>query len=96
MDRNDIITRLQRDRAAFDGLGVASLRLFGSAARDEAGAASDADFIVRFRGRPTFDSFMDLKLYLEDLLGVRVDLVTEAAIRPELREKIERDAIRVA
>jgi len=39
---------------------------------------------------------MGLELFLEDHLGHKVDLVTEQAIRPELRPAIERDAIRVA
>ena len=96
MNREEIIARLARERAALARLGVASLRLFGSAARDEATSRSDADFIVRFQQTPTFDAYMDLKLHLEEVRGIRVDLVTEAAIRPELRKTIERDAIRVA
>jgi predicted nucleotidyltransferase len=39
---------------------------------------------------------MDLKFHLEEVLGIRVDLVTEAGVRPELRESIARDAVRVA
>jgi predicted nucleotidyltransferase len=39
---------------------------------------------------------MDLKFFLEDLLGSKVDLVTRAALKPALRPEIERDAIRVA
>lgn len=73
-----------------------SLRLFGSAARDLSGRESDADFLVRFQGPPSFDRFMDLKQLLEDTLGVRIDLVTEDALRPSMRETVERDAIRVA
>ena len=52
--------------------------------------------LVRFSSAPTFDRFMDLKMLLEDILGRRVDLVTEAALRPELRPQIEREAVRVA
>lgn len=54
------------------------------------------DLLVAFEGLPTFDRYMGLKLFLEDLLGRRVDLVTEDALRPELRPAIEREAIRVA
>lgn len=79
-----------------DRFGVADLRVFGSVARGESTADSDIDVLVTFADRPTFDRFMDLKAYLEELLGTRVDLVTRAALRPELRPKIEREAIRVA
>ncbi len=77
-------------------MGVASLRLFGSHGRDSPGPGSDVDLLVAFEGLPTFDRYMGLKLFLEDLLGRRVDLVTEDALRPELRPAIEREAIRVA
>jgi predicted nucleotidyltransferase len=96
MTRDHILSALQSERAALERLGVASLRLFGSAARDEAKENSDADFLVRFKDAPTFDAYMALKFLLEDKLGGRIDLVTEAALRPELREAIEREAVRVA
>ena len=96
MDMQEIIRRLQDSRKELDRIGVSSLRLFGSVARGEATTASDADFVVRFRGTPRFDQFMDLKFHLEQALGTRVDLVTEDAVRPELREAVERYAIRVA
>ena len=96
MNKSEIIERLAGQRDVLQAMGVVALRLFGSAARDSATGESDADFIVRFSAPPTFDRFMDLKLHLEQVLGLRVDLVTEGAIRPEMRESIDRDAIRVA
>ncbi len=96
MNKAEIIVRLAGQRDAMQALGVSALRLFGSAARDSATDASDVDFIVKFSAPPTFDRYMDVKLHLERVLGLPVDLVTEAAVRPELREAIERDAVRVA
>ena len=96
MDRHQIIEKLTPHRQMLRALGVDSLRLFGSAARGESGPESDADFLVRFQGTPSFDRFMDLKQLLEDTLGVRVDLVTDDALRPSMRATVERDAIRVA
>jgi predicted nucleotidyltransferase len=75
---------------------VRRLALFGSTARDEARDDSDLDVLVEFEGGPTFDSFMGLKLLLEDRLGRRVDLVTPAALKPRLRPVVEREAIDVA
>ncbi len=94
--RQQIIERLTAQQPTLRNLGIASLRLFGSAARGEAASGSDADFLVRFQDAPTFDRFMDLKQLLEDTLGVQVDLVTEDALRPSMRKTVERDAIRVA
>ena len=76
--------------------GVTALALFGSVARDEAGAESDVDVLVTFDGPADFDRFMDLKFLLEEHLGVPVDLVTSHGLRPRLRPAFERDAIHVA
>ena len=76
--------------------GVKRLALFGSAARDELGASSDVDVLVEFAGPATFSAYMDLKFYLEDLLRRTVDLVTEKALRQELRPYVEKELIRVA
>ena len=52
--------------------------------------------MVEFEGTATFDSYMGLKLYLEDLLGSRVDLVMRKALRPRMVPSVEREAVRVA
>jgi predicted nucleotidyltransferase len=76
--------------------GVKRLTLFGSAARDDMRSGSDVDVLVQFEGRPTFDGYMDLKAYLEDLLGASVDLVTEKALKPRMRPIVEKDMVHVA
>ena len=69
--------------------------LFGSTARGEATDDSDLDLLVEFEGGPTFDSFMGLKLFLEDQIGRRVDLVTLEALKPRFRTIVEREAVEV-
>lgn len=75
--------------------GVRSLALFGSRARDQARPGSDIDILVEFDGPATSARYFGLQFFLEDLLGAPVDLVTERALRPQLRPFIERDAIHV-
>ena len=75
---------------------VRSLSLFGSVARDEGHADSDVDVLVEFEGPTTFDRHMGLLVYLEDLLGRRVDVITASGLKPRLRALIERDLVRVA
>jgi uncharacterized protein len=94
--RNKVITLLQSRRPEIEAFGVKSLAIFGSVSRDEAGPDSDVDVLVAFHGRPTFDAFMDLQLFLEKLLGCKVDLVTDQALKPRMRPIVEREAIRVA
>jgi len=96
VDQEQIIERIRAHRGRLTELGVSCLSLFGSVARGEATEASDVDLLVRFEGRATFDRYMDLKLFLEDLLGRRVDLVTEKALREEVRPHVEQELLRVA
>ena len=96
MRRDDALAILRAQREALAGFGVRSLSLFGSTARDEAGADRDVDLLVDFEGGATFDRFMDVKLHLEDALGCRVDLATRKALRERVRSVVEREAILVA
>ena len=96
MDQEQIIEHIQAHRARLTELGVSSLSLFGSVARGDSTETSDIDLLVRFEGRATFDRYMDLKLFLEDLLGCRVDLVTEHALRKEVRAQVEQELLRIA
>lgn len=73
--------------------GVTDLALFGSTVRNAARVDSDVDVLVAFDGTATSDRYFGVQFYLEDLLGRLVDLVTEKALRPELRPFIEREAL---
>lgn len=75
--------------------GVVRLALFGSTSRGSATAKSDVDVLVAFDGPATSARYFGAQFYLEDLLGQAVDLVTEKALRPELRPFIEREAVNV-
>ncbi len=71
---------------------VKKIGIFGSFARSEAREDSDIDVLVEFEsGCKTFDNFMDLKFYLEDVFSRKVDLVTIEALRPQLKENILRE-----
>jgi hypothetical protein len=84
---------LQLMRARY---GVRNLSVFGSVARGDERPGSDVDVLVEFEQTPTFDQFMDLKLYLEELLRRKVDLVTRHALKPRMRPIIEKEALHVA
>jgi predicted nucleotidyltransferase len=75
--------------------GATDIRVFGSAARGDAGEQSDIDFLVRMLpGRSLFD-LGALLMDLQDLLGRNVDVVTEHGLRPRMRERVLREAIPV-
>lgn len=73
--------------------GVTDLACFGSMARGEARLNSDIDILVAFDGPATSKRYFGVQFYLEDLLGRPVDLVTDKALRPELRPYIENEAV---
>jgi predicted nucleotidyltransferase len=74
---------------------VTPLALFGSTARDTATSGSDVDVLVAFDGPATSKRYFGVQFYLEDLLGCPVDLITEKALRPELRPYIEQERVNV-
>jgi hypothetical protein len=76
--------------------GVSGISVFGSVARGEAGPDSDVDLLVEFERPVGLFRFIELQQRLEKLLGRRVDLVTRNALKPALREKILREAVRAA
>lgn len=96
MNRNDAITLLSKVKPELKSrFGVNRLALFGSTARDAAQSNSDVDILVTFDGPANSARYFGVQFILEDLLGTRVDLVTEKALRAELRPFIEKEAIYV-
>jgi uncharacterized protein len=97
MNRNEAIATLKGCADAVKARGATSLYLFGSAPRGEATAESDLDLFVDYDPDKKF-SLVDLvgiKLLLEDVLGVEVDVTTRDSLHPMLRKDIEQSALRV-
>ena len=90
--RDGVLRRLQENAETIRRYGVRRLALFGSCARDETAETSDLDFVVEFE-RKSFDAYMDLKAFLEDLFQGHVDLVLADAIKPRLRTAIQREMV---
>lgn len=96
MDRSRALELLAQSKPALAArYRVTHLALFGSTARDTARADSDVDILVAFDGPATSERYFGVQFYLEDLFGCAVDLVTEKALRGELRPFIEKEAVRV-
>ncbi|MBD2464394.1 nucleotidyltransferase family protein [Oscillatoria sp. FACHB-1407] len=95
MQRDTVLSTLKQHQTELKSLGVRSLALFGSVARDEATSTSDVDILVEFEPPITFDRYMDVKLYLEDHLGSKVDLVSRKSLKPQIRTLIEQEMIHV-
>jgi len=87
-----ILNTLGANEAKIKSFGVRGLSLFGSFVRGEDTPASDLDFVAAFE-KNSFDSYMDLKLFLEELFDRRVDLVSADGIKSRLRAAILGEAI---
>lgn len=96
MNRDEVIARLVAGRPVWEPFGVSGIFVFGSAARNEAGERSDIDILVDFIRPVSLFEFLRLRRALSDLVGRPVDLVTRAALKPQLRDRILAEAIRAA
>ena len=96
MNRATALTLLAQCKSELaERFAVRDLALFGSTIRDDARPDSDIDILVTFDGPATSARYFGVQFFLEDLLGHPVDLVTDKALRPELRPFVEREAIHV-
>lgn len=93
MELKDVQRLLHEHEAEIKEMGAQNLALFGSIVRGEAHSDSDIDVLVEFSGPVTFDRYMELKFFLEDLLGCKVDLVLRDTLKPRLRERILAEAV---
>lgn len=91
-NKENILNTLGANEARIKSFGVRSLSLFGSYARGDETPQSDLDFVVELE-RKSFDAYMDLKIFLEDLFGRPVDLVLADGIKPRLRSAILQEAV---
>ena len=96
MDRDKALALLTQHKPELQRLfGVHGLALFGSTARGLAQDGSDVDILISFTATATSKQYFGAQFYLEDVLQCSVDLVTEKALRKELRPFVERDAVHV-
>ena len=93
MKRDEVLRIVATHREQLEKLGVKSLSLFGSVARDEARLDSDVDFLVEFEHQGGLFQLLRVKHYLEDILGCSVDLGTQNSLKEHLREPVLKDVI---
>lgn len=97
MRKCDAIRRLREHTDAIKAIGATSMYLFGSTARDEAGAASDLDLFIDYDRDSRFSAIelLRIKHYLSDALGIEADVTTRDGLHPLLRDQIVASAERV-
>lgn len=96
MELSEVLAIIQANEDELRRRHVATLSVFGSVVRGEARPDSDVDLLVEFDQRATYDLYLELKEFLEQILDHPVDLVTSKAVHQRLRPHIERDLLRVA
>lgn len=96
MNRDEVLQVLRAHKPILaQRFGVINLALFGSLARNEMSDDGDIDILIQFDRPATSKAYFGVQFYLEDLLGFPVDLVTDKALRMELRPYVEQEAIDV-
>ena len=93
MERDEVLDILRRNMVEIRAHGVARLAVFGSCVRGEERGGSDVDILVDFEKPVSIFEFLDVKEYLEGLLGKPVDLVMRRALKPQLRDRILAEAV---
>ena len=86
-----ILELIQKNHNEIKKYGVKRIGLFGSYLRNQQKRGSDIDILIEFqKGKKTFDNYMDLKFFLEDIFHCDVDLVIKESLRVELKSNILR------
>ncbi len=94
LNLSDILEILRKNMVTIQSFGIKSIGIFGSYVKELQEGASDLDVLVEFEiGKKNFDNFMDLLFFLEDLLQVKVDLVTKEALSPHIGPNILKDVV---
>jgi predicted nucleotidyltransferase len=96
LTRDEVVEKIRAHYDELQRFGVQSISVFGSVARGEAGPESDVDLLVDLRRGVTLFGFIDLRDYLQELLGVPVDLTTTDALREQIRDTVLAEAVRAA
>ncbi|MDI6810908.1 MAG: nucleotidyltransferase family protein [archaeon] len=87
LTKEEILRKIEANREKIKKYGVKRIGLFGSYIRNEQKEKSDIDILVELE-KKTFDNYMDLKFFLEDLFGCTIDLVIAEAVKPRLKPYI--------
>jgi len=95
MNREEVLQILRLHQDELKNLGVKSLELFGSVARNEANSDSDVDLLAELSETMSLFKFIEAKLYIQDLLNCTVDLGTKDALREHLRPAVIEESIYV-
>ena len=87
--KHAVIEKLKANDDTMRSYGVRRLGIFGSVAREEHGSESDIDLLVEFqKGTKTYDNFINLVFFLEELLGRKVELITTDSLSPYIGPRI--------
>lgn len=87
----EILAQIRAEWPPLASMGVESLGIFGSRVHGTARPDSDVDILVNLAPRSDLLDLIGVKMHLEAILGLSVDITTESGLRPELREAVMKD-----
>ena len=91
----DVLAIVKKNKTFLkERFGVKKIGVFGSMVRGEAKEESDVDVLVEFENtKKSFDNFMELSFFLEDLFWKKVDLITTSGLDKYVRPYVEREVV---
>jgi hypothetical protein len=95
MKRSEMLAIVRSHQQELQAMGVQSLDLFGSVARDEARPDSDVDFLAELNRPCGLFKFIGIQHYLQDLLGCKVDFGTRDMLKDAIRDMVLKEVVRV-
>ena len=88
-NKEQVIDLIKKNNHKIKSFGVSRIGLFGSFVKNEQTTHSDIDLLIEFeKGQKTYDKFIKLAFFLEDLFGRKVDLLTDKSLSPYLGSHI--------
>lgn len=90
---SEVLNKVKAHKATLETMGVKSVELFGSVARNQATPTSDIDFLIEFSRPVGFFQLLDVQYFLEDLLEGSIDLGTTDSLKEHLRKPVLENAI---
>ncbi len=96
MNRDTVLEVLRNNKHEIEKLGAYKIALFGSYARKENTVKSDIDLMIEVQTeKKTFDNFMNICFFLEELFGKKVDLLTRESVSSDFYNMIKKEIIYV-
>lgn len=91
-DKDAVVKKIKENHERLKDFGILKVGIFGSFARGQASKASDIDLLVKFaKEKKTYRNFIGFADFIEQLLGRKVEVVTEESLSPYIAPYVKKE-----